>query len=285
MDKTSNLHLPLRPPWAVYDILIKSNSVYSLLAGLIKMMKNKDKLINFLSSNNPFRNFYEEGSTTDEIKNRIVDTLQPFFNSRRNLEENAINLLVPDYINLTRLRRQYSGIDGDIKLLLSTYSDAKSVDSALLYETISELMPEIIETGNKFWTFVHLERDKSELEFYEFVKESFENIGDIIEGIMKAQIIENVAVNRITRRKTFDIAKIKSTKFGVLLDELIQHSNYPHLFKTQPDEIKFSDWRNISAHKSYQIRTDLVLCHYGVAPKKIPFHYQGGIFLIKLNKL
>ena len=232
------------------------------------MMKNTDKLVEFLRSNNAFKQLYNKGVTPDEIKDRIVSTLQPFFYNRNNLEKNAINMIVPDFINLNRLRGKYSGIDEDIKIVLSTYYDAISINSDLLHETIFELMPELIETGNKFWTFVHLERDKSKLEIFEFVKESFENIGDIIEGIMKIQIIENIAVNRILRKKPFDISKIKSTKLGILLEELIQTSNYPHLFKTQPDEIKFSDWRNIAAHKSYKIQSDLVLCRYGVSPNE-----------------
>lgn len=249
------------------------------------MMKNTDKLIEFLSSNNVFRKLYENGITPDEIKDRIVGTLQPFFNNKKNLDENAINILVPDYINLNRLREKYSGIDKDIKIVLTTYSDAISINSDLLYETISELMPEIIETGNKFWTFVYLERDKSKLEFYEFVKESFENIGDIIEGIMKVQIFENIAVNRIVRKKPFDISKIKSTKLGMLLEELIQHSDYPHLFKTQPDEIKFSDWRNISAHKSYQIQSDLVFCRFGVPPNGKSLYLSRPDLFDRVNQI
>lgn len=248
-------------------------------------MKNTDKLVEFLSSNNIFRELYEDGITSDEIKDRIVGTLQPFFNNRNNLDENAINILVPDYINLNRLRGKYSGIDKDIKIVLTTYSDAISINSDLLYETISELMPEIIETGNKFWAFVHLERDKSKLEFYEFVKESFDNIGDIIEGIMKVQIIENIAVNRIIRKKPFKISQIKSTKLGILLEELIQHSNYPHLFKTQPDEIKFSNWRNISAHKSYQIQSDLVICRFGTPPNEKSFYLSRPELFDRVNQI
>ena len=228
-------------------------------------MKNTDKLLKLLSSNNVFKELYENGSTVKEIKNRIVSTLQPFFNNRKNLDEIAINILVPDCINLNRLRAKYSDIDKDIKMVIGTYSDALSTNSDLLYKTISELVPENIETGNKFWSFVHLERDKSELEFYEYVKESFENIEDIIEGIMKVQIIENIAINRIIRKKPFELSKIRSTKLGVLLEELIQHSEYPQLFKTQPDGIKFSDWRNIAAHKSYKIQNSSVHCRFGAA--------------------
>lgn len=229
-------------------------------------MKNTDKLVEFLHSNNPFKQLYDEGATPEGIKDRIVSTLKPFFNNRNSLEKIAINLIVPDYINLNRLRGKYSRIDEDIKIVLATYYDSISINSDLLYETISELIPEDIEAGNNFWTFVNLERDKSKLAFYEFVKESFENIGDIIEGLMKIFIIENIAVNRIVRKKQVDISKIKSTKLGILFEELIQTSNYPHLFTTQPDGIKFSVWRNIAAHKSYKIQSDLVLCQFDVSP-------------------
>ena len=223
--------------------------------------------------------------TPGEIKKLIVDSLWPFFNNKKALEKNAIRFLVSDYINLNRLRNKYSGIDKDIELILSTYSDAIVKNSSFLFETIAGLIPDIIETGDRFWAFVHLERRKDKLEFHEFVKESFENIGDAIEGLMKVHIIENVAVNRIVREKAFDLAKIKSTKLGILFNELIQHSKYPHLFKTQPDNLKFSDWRNISAHKSYRVRGNEVICQYDIAPNVKSFSITRTELFDRVNQI
>lgn len=248
-------------------------------------MKNTDKLLKFLGSSNVFKKLYEDGGTQKEIKKQIVTTLQPFFSNREILNEIAINILVPDYINLNRLREKYTDIDKDIKVILSTYSDALSTNSELVYKTISELVPEIVETGNKFWSFVHLERDKSDMELYEFAKESFENIEDIIEGIMKAQIIEHIAINRIIRKKPFELSKIKSTKLGVLIQELIQQSPYPKLFMTQPDGIKLSDWRNIAAHKSYQVQTDSVHCRFGSGTNETSFYLSREELFNRVNQI
>ena len=47
-----------------------------------------------------------------------------------------------------------------------------------------------------------------------------------------------------------------------MLEELIQHSPYPYLFKTKPDGLKYSVWRNISAHHSYTIDGESIICRY-----------------------
>ena len=233
-------------------------------------MNNINKLIDTLRSRNIFAEYYMSGGSPEGIKDRIVDTLRPFFKNLDSLEKHAIDFLVPDYVNFNRIQTKYPGIERDIQLVLDTYAAALLKDSEKLHDAIKQLIPDIIETGNRFWTFVNLEKDKLLLELYEFAKESFDNLNDVIEGLMKALLIENVIVNRILRRKDFNIQTLKLQKLGVLVDELIAHSPYAHLFSTQPERIKLSEWRNIAAHQSYKIVGNTIVCQYG--PPKSPKH-------------
>jgi hypothetical protein len=75
-------------------------------------------------------------------------------------------------------------------------------------------------------------------------------------------------IHRVLRNKNFDIQKIIELKLGNVIDELINNSTYPNLFKTVPDNIKFSDWRNISAHHNYSVKKGLIHCEYGTGDKK-----------------
>ena len=226
-------------------------------------MKNIPKLISNLNSQNIFRDLYQMGFTQDDIKQQIIEFLTPYFTNADNLKKYAINFLVPDFINLIKVKNKYPGIEDDIQLVLKTYKIALSENRSLLFENLKLLMPDLIETGNKYWTFLNLENDKSNLEIYEFVKESLDDISNLIEGLLKFSFIEQVIVNRIIRRKPFNIEAVKTTKLGVLINELIQVSPYPYLFTTTPDSIKYSDWRNISAHQSYTILEDKIICTYG----------------------
>lgn len=44
--------------------------------------------------------------------------------------------------------------------------------------------------------------------------------------------------------------------------------NQAQLFKTYPDNIKISDWRNIAAHHDYVFRNGQVVCEYGPVGKR-----------------
>lgn len=229
-------------------------------------MNNIDKLIDTLRYRNIFAEYYQSGGSPAEIKNRIVDTLRPFFTNHDSLEKHAIDFLVPDYVNFNHIQAKYPGIERDIRLVLDTYAAALLKDRETLYDAIKQLIPDIIESGNRFWTFLNLEKDKALLELHEFAKESFDNLDDVIEGLMRSALIENVIVNRIMRKKNFNIQILKSQKLAILVDELIAHSPYAHLFSTQPEGLKLSEWRNIAAHQSYKIIGGTIVCQCG-SPK------------------
>jgi hypothetical protein len=231
-------------------------------------MNNRDKLIKTLNSQNIFKDLYEMGFTQSDIKKQIIEVLSPYFRNENNLKKNAINFLVADFINLIKVKDKYGDIDKEVKLILETYYNAENTDKILLFDSLKILIPDTIEAGNKFWSFLNLEKDKSELEIYEFVKASLDDISNIIEGLMKYHIIELVVLNRIIKRKSFEISKIKETKLGILLDELINIPPLAVLFKTKPDNLKFTDWRNISAHQDYKIESDQITFYYGIGANR-----------------
>ena len=170
--------------------------------------------------------------------------------------------MVSDWINLMRIRIKYPNIDNDIKIVLQAYNEAKTKNHDKTIRVLADLMPYHTESGNKFWSFINLEVSKADLELEEFAQTSMGDLSNIIEGASKSLLIEQVLINKIIRGRSYDFTKVITSKLGNLIEELIQHSNYSKLFKTHPDNLKLSDWRNISAHHSYEIKKKIIHCKY-----------------------
>lgn len=234
----------------------------------MKDLKKFNRILIGLKDKSPLPLLFENGYTPESIKKEIIETFSTYFENKNILNEIAVKYLVPDWINIMRISIIYPNIERDLLLVLSNYKSAKKINKERTIEILASLSPKHIEAGNKFWSFLNLEVDKKELELEEFAQTSLKDISDIIEGISKTLYLEQLMINRVLRNKTFDIQKVIELKLGNVIDELINNSNYPNLFKTVPDNIKFSDWRNISAHHNYSIKKGLIHCEYGTGEKK-----------------
>lgn len=234
----------------------------------MKDLKKFNRILIGLKDKSPLPLLFENGYTPEIIKKEIIETFSSYFEKANILEEIAIKYLVPDWINLMRISITYPNIEKDLLLVLNSYNSAKKINKTRTIEILAGLSPMHIEAGNKFWSFLKLEVDKRELELEEFAQTSLKDISNIIEGISKIFYLEQLMINRVLRNKSFDIQKIIELKLGNVIDELINNSKYPNLFKTEPDNIKFSDWRNISAHHNYSVKKELIHCEYGLGEKK-----------------
>jgi hypothetical protein len=234
-------------------------------------LKRFEKIIEGLRNKSPLPLLYENGYTPETIKSELLNDFEPYFSDKQSLEKYALKYMVADWINFMRVGILYPGIHSDIKKLLETYEKAKQTDKNMTIQVLSELMPYHVESGNKFWSFVNLEVPKSDLEIEEFVQTSMKDISDIIEGISKVLYVEQVAINRIIRKKPFDVKKIIENKLGSNIQEIIDCSLNKELFVIEPEKIKISDWRNISAHLTYTINKDKIILEYGEKENKKSF--------------
>ena len=167
-----------------------------------------------------------------------------------------------------RITIKFPNISNDIMDVVNTYNEAKSLNELETINILTNMMESHLEAGNKFWSFLNLELDKSTLEIEEFTQTSMKDISDIVEGISKSHFIEQVLINRVLRKKPAIINEVINFKLGNLIHELISTSKYPHLFTTKPDNIKLSDWRNIASHHSYSVQGEIITCEYGEQFKK-----------------
>jgi hypothetical protein len=227
-------------------------------------MKKFEKILTDLKEKSPLNYLYDNCYTPDTVKQEIVTTLKPFFSNIDNLNEYAIKFLVSDWIEFLKLKAFHNDAEGFITEIVSHYNKAKSRNPAVVFTTINSLMPLQVDAGNKFWSFLKLELDKSTLAFEEFAQTSMKDISDLVEGLMKVLLYENLAIDRVNRNKVIDIEKIQLLDLGVIVEELATNSPFGPLFKIQPENLKVSDWRNIAAHHNHKLLGDnKILCEYG----------------------
>jgi hypothetical protein len=246
-------------------------------------MKKFQKILDGLKHRSPIPLLLENGYTPSTIKAEIIETFEPYFNNSVNLEKYAVDYLVSDWINFLRISIKYPGIEIDIKTVLSAYAESKKKNHLETIDVLSRLIPYHLEAGNKFWSFLNLEVNKKDLEIYEFVKASMDDISNIIEGISKSVFVENVIINKIKRGKTIDLERTLSNKLGNLIQDLIDNSEYSSLFIVPTENLKLSDWRNISAHHTYKIIDEKIICESGEGSNKVEFEVNRSELFERVN--
>jgi len=207
----------------------------------------------------------QQGFKPEDIKQAIIGSLDLYFENKDILEELAIEVLVPESINLLKLQRERMFFEAFGKCL-STYRLAKSIDAQSCFEACAKWQPQIIDSISKYWSMVHLELDKSSLEIEEFSHECLRTIGEIIEGITKPYLKVLLNQSRITRRIGTTPEEIDSLDLGMIVSELIASSTYPRLFAPPPWSVRLNQWRNIAYHHTTRIEKDEIVCWYGQAP-------------------
>lgn len=207
----------------------------------------------------------ESGLTPEEIKEAIIELLEPYFDNKDVLEQLAIEALVPESINLLKLQKD-KWFFGMFEKCLATYRLAKSKDPQSCFKSCALWQPQILQSLSEYWSVLYLEVDKSNLEIEEFLHECLGNIGDIIEGLtkpyLKALLHQIMIANGI---KTV-LGDIDPLNLGTIVDRLIQRSEYADLFMPPPWNIKLNQWRNIAYHHSAKIENSEIICWYGETP-------------------
>ena len=122
-------------------------------------------------------------------------------------------------------------------------------------------MPAKYEGLSKFWSQLHLELNKVNLDLEEFLHECLRNIGGIIEGEIKPLTMELLHQLRISKGKIVSEQEIKALDLGNIFDELIQYSGRSDFFVIEG--VRLNQWRNIAQHLSAKIDKDEIVCTYG----------------------
>ena len=228
-------------------------------------MKKYERVISTIKEESPLLKIIQIGLKPEEIKEAVIESLEPYFDNKDILEQFAIEALVPESINLLKLQQDKLFLKMFEKCL-STYGLAKSRDMQSCFESCALWQSQILQSLSEYWSVLHLEVDKDVLDTEEFLHECLRNIGDIIEGLTKPYLKVLLHQIKIANRIKTSFGNIDSLDLGQTVDELIQKSSYADLFMPSPWNIRLNHWRNIAYHHSARIENNKIICWYGKAP-------------------
>lgn len=228
-------------------------------------MKKYERIILAIKEESPLLKMIESWLSPAEVKEAVIESLEPYFDNEDILEQLTIDALVPESINLLKLQ-QDKWFFRMFEKCLDTYHSAKNKDSQSCFESCVIWQPQLIQSLSKYWSVLHLEVDKSNLEIEEFLHECLRNIGDIIEGLTKPYLKALLHQIRIADGNENISEDIDSLDLGKIISELIQSSGYANLFMPPPWKIRLNQWRNIAYHHTAEIKNNEIICWYGKAP-------------------
>lgn len=203
-------------------------------------------------------------------KQRIVETLAPFFDNQSNLGRFAVEALIPEVSALAELGKSATYYQYFLAVL-QTYKDAKRTDSESFYEALGFWYRPCEQALVKYWSVYHLEIEKKNLPLDEYVHESFRNIGDIIEGLSQPFLGALLHIVRIRDRTVVDANQLAAFDLGTAIGKLIEECGFPELFLIPPWNIKLNQCRNIAFHHSAQVKGAEIVCAYGKPPNTKSF--------------
>jgi len=228
-------------------------------------MKKYERIISIIKKESPLLKMIEYGMKPEEIKEAVIESLEPYFDNKDVLEQLAIEALIPESINLLKLQKD-KWFFGKFENCLATYRLAKNKDPQSCFKSCALWQPQIFQSLSEYWSILNLEVDKSNLEIEEFLHECLRNIGDIIEGLIKPYLKILLHQIMIASGIKTVLGDIDSLTIGTIVSKLIQKSEYGDLFMPPPWNIKLNHWRNIAYHHSAKIENSEIIVWYGTAP-------------------
>ena len=228
-------------------------------------MKGYERIISAIREESPLFKMIQMGVKPKEIKEAVVESLEPYFDNRDILEQLAIKVLVPESINLLRIQKD-KWLFEMFEKCLSTYHSAKTKDQQSCFKACALWQPYIVHSISEYWSVLHLEVPKNDLGIEEFLHECLRNIGDIIEGVTKPYLKVLLHQVRIVNGIKTALEEINALDLGTIVNELVSKSGYGDLFMPPPQNIRLNQWRNIAYHHTAKIENGDIICWYGKTP-------------------
>jgi hypothetical protein len=226
------------------------------------MNRSYKKVLDGVRQHSPLLSFAEQGMSPTQVKQAIVDLLSPYFTDQKILNELAVELLVPDAVNVSKIEND-AWARAMFTNVLNEYRHAAASDRNACFETCANWEGKIQHGISEYWSGFYLEIDKGELPLEEFKYEVFRNIGMLIEACMQPLLKELLIQVRIRRGKLNPELGVEDLDLGLVVGELFDTSGYPELVAPPPHGIRLNQWRNMAQHHKTRVENGLIIGTYG----------------------
>lgn len=207
---------------------------------------------------------YEQGYSTQQIKDMVISKLTPLFSNKDNAEKywtTAEMLSVFEFIMRYHHDETFMQF---LQEVLTTYRVALERNSENVMQIFCDSLFDFSQKENMMWTVRENVKQVNSDDYDESVIRYLKHIGDTLEIGTKHIIAELYAIVLIADGKTPDYEKIQRFDFGVNVQNILAQGKFQGMLLTDPINIKLSDWRNIAYHHTYRIiDKDTIVCTYG----------------------
>ena len=207
---------------------------------------------------------YEQGYSTQQLKDAVVSKLTPFFINKDNAEK---YWSTAEMLSSFEVIIRYHHDETFVQLLqdvLTTYRAALNRNSEMVMQVICSSLFDFSQKENMMWTVRENVKQVDSDDYDESVIRYMKHIGDTLEIGTKHIIAELYTIVLLADGKTPDYEKIQRLDFGVNIGNILAQEKFQGLLRTSPIDIKLSDWRNIAYHHTYRIiDKDTIVCTYG----------------------
>lgn len=216
-------------------------------------------------NNDIYLEMIKAGYHPDDIKKMVIEEFDQFFMNKQTLEKNAIEILLPELINLIKLK-QHRKYYQEFTMCIDLYKNSMNIDKEECFKAFANWSSDINKAINKYWIMYNLDKRRDDLDIEEYVEVTFKKIGKLIEGIIKPysfNILNNIYIIKGKKEK---VNTFKKKDLGSFFEEIIQANITGELFRIQLDtmsgikEIKLNQLRNIVAHENYEIEGEIINC-------------------------
>lgn len=218
------------------------------------------KTLEEYSDNDPLYILYDLGYSPDEIKSAIVEGLEPYFQNKKHLKDNAINLAgIWSAILFSSNNDNY--FSNKISAILKIFDEAYNTDRNATMHCIRYWMPNVLQSLSRFWSQLKNQQHLKELSLEDFVEEALGSIGKCIEGLSKPYLCLTLQLNKIRSGKaTIDESeKIAKLDLGSVIEELISNAKLSNILVLPLNNLKLNNWRNIAYHHNYRISNNEII--------------------------
>lgn len=218
---------------------------------------------------------YEQGCSTQQFKDAVISKLSPFFFHKDNAEK---YWSTAEMLSAFEFIIRYHHDEMFVQFLqevLTTYRAALEHDSEMVMQVICGSLFDFSQKENMMWTVRENAKRMDSDDYDESIIRYMKHIGDTLEIGTKHIIAELYAIVLIADGKTPDYEKIQRLDFGVNIGNILAQEKFQGMLRTDPIDIKLSDWRNIAYHHTYRIiDKNTIICTYGKQQKTFSISFN-----------
>lgn len=206
----------------------------------------------------------QKGYSPDDIKKKVVETLEPYFTHVDALNKYAYNSQILSafefFLRYENENEFFQGIGEVIECYKKANKDYNKESWNIILSTYSTM----VEDENKMCSIRNSKLNLQEKDVYEKMVQIFQRIGSVLEVSTKHIMQELYALICLQHKGSVDYEKIRKQDLGVIINNILDKGMMKSVLLVQPGEMKLSDWRNIAYHHMYALDDDgNIVCSYG----------------------